>query len=149
MQQRFKELFFDFSQYKYKIPVCGCILLNHKMNKVTAECIIIVNVKLGRRERERNPVSVHVISFSYFFPLPQVLLVCDFNSGSWMLPRGKINENGMRLDSSSYSSSALVCIALRIYSSVNIQFSKTLTHHSRPNNRVRVRVRDARGETPL
>lgn len=34
MTEKFKELFSDFANYKAKIPVCGCLILNTKMNKV-------------------------------------------------------------------------------------------------------------------
>lgn len=60
MEDKFQELFSDFSAYKSKIPVFGCILLNPKMNKV--------------------------------------VLVCDYNSKSWMFPRGKINEKESEYD---------------------------------------------------
>ena len=60
MQEKFRELFLDFSMYRAKIPVYGCIMLNAKMNKV--------------------------------------LLVCDWGGGSWMFPRGKINEGEIEFD---------------------------------------------------
>jgi mRNA-decapping enzyme subunit 2 len=38
MQDKFQELFKDFSAYKSQIPVCGCILLNPEMTKVALVC---------------------------------------------------------------------------------------------------------------
>jgi mRNA-decapping enzyme subunit 2 len=35
----FQELFADYSSYKAKIPVCGCILLNKSMSKVVLVCV--------------------------------------------------------------------------------------------------------------
>lgn len=54
MSTSFHQLFSEYKEYKAKIPVCGCILMNPDMTKI--------------------------------------VLVKDWNGGSWTFPRGKVNE---------------------------------------------------------